>query len=176
MNISCRFKRILKRLGIWSIIKQLFWSAKIKGTVKVDLIRNGTIIDSRYIDNIVVDVGKAQVSGLINGIVTTPFTYIAIGDGSSTNPGTCTAEASGDTALGDELHRGAATTSQVTTSVTNDTAQLVATFDFTASESICESGVFDASTGGNMLCRTTFGVLNVENGDSLQVTWKIQVS
>ena len=148
----------------------------LKYNVHIDHIRNGKVIETRDVHNIVTDVGKAQVAGLVNGLVATPFTYIAIGDGDSVNPGTCTAEASTDTTLGDELHRGSATCSQVTTSVTNDTAQLEATFDFTADEHICESGVFDASTGGNMLCRQTFGTLNVENGDSLKITWKIQIS
>ena len=176
-RISCRTKRILKRLGLWSLYKKLRWRSRIKGEVHIARFDSeGNLLEVRYIDNVITNVGKAEVAGLIIADAgATAFGYIAIGDGSSTNPGSCTAEAATDTALGNETHRAAATTSLVTTSVTNDTAQLVATFNFTASYSICESGVFNAATGGDMLARATFPVLNVQNGDSLQVTWKIQV-
>lgn len=142
---------------------------KLKGNIKFEVIRNGEVVEEREIENLIVDVGKAQVAGLINGVVTTPFTYIAIGTGT-------TAPASTDTALQTEVDRQAATTSQATTNVTNDTAVLEATFNFTASYAITESGVFDAATGGNMLARQTFSAINVVSGDSLKVTWKITVS
>ena len=151
----------------------------IKGKIKlidkleIKHIRNQKVIEEKVIENeledIITNVGKAQVAGLINGVVTTPFQYIAIGTGT-------TPESATDTALQNEIMRALATCSRVTTNVTNDTAQLVYTFTFTASYAITESGVFDASTGGNMLCRRVFSAVNVVSGDSLQVTWKIVVS
>lgn len=150
-------------------------NVRLYGEVTLRHIRNGKIIREITIPNVITDVGKAQVAGLIGGLVTTPFKYIAIGDGDESNPGSCASESSSDTALGHELQRLEATVSQVTTSVSNDTLQLEATFSFSANASICESGVFDASTGGNMLARKTFSVMNFADGDSLQVTWKIQV-
>lgn len=141
----------------------------LKGEVTLRHFRNGKLIEERKIPNIIVNVGKAQVAGLINGVVTTPFQYIAIGTGT-------TAESATDTALQNEIARGLATCSRTTTNVTNDTAQLVYTFTFTASYAITESGCFDASSGGNMLCRKTFSAINVVSGDSLQITWKIVVS
>jgi len=138
--------------------------------------KNGNLKDYRKLKNLIVNVGKAQVAGLINGVVTTPFKYIAIGDGSSTNPGTCTAPSATDTALGHEIARASATTGRTTTNVTNDTATLSATFNFTSSYAICETGIFDASSGGNMLARQTFAVVNVASGDSLTINWRIVVS
>jgi len=155
---------------------------KVKGYVVLRVYRNGRLTDTIEVPNVITNVGLKQLSGLINGLVTTPFKYIAIGDGSSTSAGSCTDAAATDTALGHELKRKEATASQVTTSVTDDTAQLVATFSsadgLTGSASLCEAGVFDASTGGNMLARRTFPVINLnwDNGDSIQITWKIQVS
>ena len=151
---------------------------KLKERLEIKHIRfdkdgNPKVIEERVIEDepedIITNVGKAQVAGLINGVVTTPFQYIAIGTVS-------TAEAATDTALGGEVARGLATCSRVTTNVSNDTAQLVYTFSFTASYAITESGVFDASAGGNMLSRKTFSAINVVSGDSLQITWKIVVS
>ncbi|MCD6255588.1 MAG: hypothetical protein J7J44_04865 [Deltaproteobacteria bacterium] len=147
---------------------------KVKGELELVVFdKYGNVKDRRHIKNVITDVGKAQVAGLINGAVTTQFKYIAIGTGT-------TAASSSDTALETETHRELADTlDRVTTTVTNDTARLIKTFSgYTGSESITESGVFDASTGGNMLCRRTFSALNIDwdAGDSLQITWKIQVT
>jgi hypothetical protein len=135
----------------------------------------GRLVDVRILPNLITNVGLAQVAGLINGVVTTPFKYVAVGDGSATSPGTCTAPSPTDTALGREVMRVQATVGRTTTSVTNDTATLDATFNFTSSYALCEAGIFDAPTGGNMLSRLTFPVLNVVSGDTLEIKWRIRV-
>jgi len=144
---------------------------KLKGQFNFKHIRNGRVIDERTYDNIIVNDGKAAVAGLMLTDVTgiDKFDYIAIGTGT-------TAESATQTALVTEVMRANATGSRVTTNVTNDTAQLVATFNFTSSYAITEAGVFNASTAGTMLCRKVFSAINVANGDSLQVTYKVTVS
>lgn len=127
------------------------------------------------IHNLVVSAGKAGVASRINGSGgEAAFTYIAIGTGT-------TAAAAGDTTLQTEITTGggaraAATASRVTTTVTNDTAQLVLTFNFTAGFAVTESGALNASSAGTLLARQVFSAINVANGDSLQVTWKFQAS
>jgi len=140
--------------------------------------KNGKIIDKRdtgWKTNTLTNAGFAEVAGLMTADVGgTAFDYIAIGTGT-------TAPAATDTALEYETHRigGADVTgSQVTTTVTNDTMQLVGTFSgYTGTEAVTESGVFNAAAGGTLLCRQTFAALNInwDAGDSLQVTWKVQV-
>jgi hypothetical protein len=148
---------------------------KLVGEVEILVLdRFGKLKRRLVIKNLITNVGYAQVAGLINGVVTTPFKYVAVGTGSSTSPGTCTAPSATDTALGYEVARVLATTGRTTTSVTNDTATWSATFNFTASYSLCEAGIFDASTGGNMLSRVTYTVINVAPGDSLVINWKVQ--
>ena len=126
------------------------------------------------IANLVTDAGKAGVASRINGAGSeAAFTYIAVGTGT-------TAANAADTTLETELaasglSRAAATASRVTTDVTNDTAQLVLTFTVTGTAAVTESGVLNASSGGVLLCRQVFSAINVVNGDSLQVTWKIDV-
>jgi hypothetical protein len=46
----------------------------------------------------------------------------------------------------------------------------------TATGAITEAGIFNAATGGTMLCRTTFPVINKGSADSLAVTWVVTVS
>jgi len=136
--------------------------------------KEGRLKKRIVLKNLITNVGYAQVAGLINGVVTTPFKYVAVGDGSSTSPGSCAAPSASDTALGHEVSRVSATVGRTTTTVTNDTATWSATFNFTASYSLCEAGIFDASTGGNMLSRVTYSVVNVVSGDTLVINWKIQ--
>jgi hypothetical protein len=133
--------------------------------------------------NGVTDAGKAAVASRINGSGgAAAFTSIGQGTG-------VTGFAAGDTALGTEvkadgtgasgvhaLATASVTASRVTTTVTNDTAQLVGTVSETATIAITESGVFNADTSGTLLCRQTFSAVNVVNGDSLQFTWKIKAA
>lgn len=121
------------------------------------------------------DAGKAGVAGLINGVVTNFFDYIALGSGT-------TAENKTQTALVTEIStnggsRALANLSRVTTTETDDTAQFVKTFSFTGNLAINECGVFDAAATGNMLMRHKFSsTKNVENGDSLELTIKMQAT
>ncbi len=131
-------------------------------------------IEGRVIKNLVVSAGKAAIAGLINGVITNFFEHIAIGTGT-------TAAAAGDTTLQTEITTGggaraAGTTSRVTTTVTNDTAQVEVTFTFTASFAVTESGLFDAISAGTLACRQVFSAVNVVNTDQLTVRWKLAVS
>lgn len=147
---------------------------KLKGTMILEQIRDGKVIDKRVLKNIIVNVGKAKVAGLINGVTSGPFTYLAVGSGT-------TAESATDTALQSEwttngLARAQATCSRTTTSVTNDTAVLEYTWTATGSATVTEAGAFDASSGGNMLNRKTFSAFTLAANDQLKLTVKIQVS
>jgi len=125
------------------------------------------------ISNLITNAGRGLISGLINGSGTpAAATYIAVGTGTN-------AAAAGDTTLQTEtatsgLSRAAGTVSLVTTSVTNDTAQVTKTFTVTGSVAVTEAGLLNASSSGTLLCRQVFSAVNVVNGDSLQITWKVQ--
>jgi len=41
---------------------------------------------------------------------------------------------------------------------------------------VTESAVLNASSAGTMLCRQTFSAINVADGDTLQITWKVTVA
>lgn len=41
---------------------------------------------------------------------------------------------------------------------------------------VTEAGIFNALTGGTMLCRTTFDVINKSADDSLGVTWEVTIN
>lgn len=135
----------------------------------------GSWEDKRVIHNLITSAGKAGAASRINGAGgEAAFIYIAMGTGT-------TPAAAGDTTLETELasaglSRVSATASRVTTSVTNDTAQLSTVFSVSGTVTVTESGVLNASSGGTLLCRQTFTGIPLVNGDTLTVTWKIQAA
>ena len=132
---------------------------------------DGKLVDKREVDNVITNMGKQEVAGLIcadQASSYTAFDYIAVGTGT-------TAASASDTALEAETSREAATGTLTTTSVTNDTMQLVASFTG-ISATITEAGVFNASSGGTMLARQTFSGISLTSSDTLEVTYKVQVS
>lgn len=133
--------------------------------------------------NGVTNAGFAAIASRINGSGgEAAFTAIGQGTGTTAFNASNTAletekKADGTAASGvHALATASVTASRVTTTVTNDTAQLVGTISETASMAITESGVFNADTNGVLLCRQTFSAVNVVNGDSLQFTWKVKAS
>ena len=115
--------------------------------------------------NLVVTAGKNWVAQRMNN-VNTVMTHMAVGTGT-------TDAAAGQTTLVSENDRNALTS----TTVTNNTIIYVATWaagDATAA--LTEAGVFDAASGGDMLCRTKFNVVNKAAADSMTITWTITVS
>jgi len=142
------------------------------GKIKLDENGRPMIRDTGWSPNGITNAGFAEIAGLLLvDVGGTAFDYIAIGTGTTAFDAT-------QTALVAETHREAGTGSRVTTAVTNDTAQLVRTFSgYSGSEAITESGVFNAASGGTMLCRQTFAALNIDwgAGDTLQITWRIRV-
>lgn len=74
------------------------------------------------------------------------------------------------------------TASRVTTTVTNDTYQVVGSITAAGTRAITEVGVFDAAgsgsppTGGNMCIYGDFSVINLGTGDSIQFTVKVAFS
>jgi hypothetical protein len=100
--------------------------------------------------------------------------FVGIGVGAT---GAARTAAVGDTALSTAVEsRVSGTSSTVTTSVTNDTYQVVGTVTASATRAVDEAGTFDASTAGNMDISATFAVVNLASGDSLQLTFKKQFS
>jgi hypothetical protein len=137
--------------------------------------KDGRVKETRVIKNVVCDVGRALVAGLINSVTSNLFKWLAIGIGTTPADPTDTALGSEITTLGGE--RALATTlTRVTTTVLNDTAEWIVVFTFTGGFAVTEAGIFDQlSLGGNILAHQIFGAINVVSGDSLQTTWKVQI-
>jgi len=126
--------------------------------------------------NIITNDGLAEIVRLVfSGLTGTKFGYLAIGTGT-------TAESASDTALEAEIARKSASVSQTTTTITDDTALLEATFSsadgLSGTSAVSEAGIFNASTGGVLLARKTFSAVNInwDAGDSLTIRYYVQFS
>jgi len=118
------------------------------------------------VPNLVVTDGKEYVASRMKDTSKSSMSHMGIGTGS-------TAAAAGDSALGGQVDRNALTS----TTVSGATVTYVSTF--AAGEgtgAITEAGLFNASSAGDMLCRTVFAVVNKQSADSMTITWAVAVS
>ena len=135
---------------------------KMTGAVAIAL--NGEVVQE--IPNLVVTAGKNFVASRMKDTTKAAMTHMAIGTNNTT-------AAVGQTALSAEVTRGALTS----TTVSTNTIAYVETFAVgTGTGAIVEAGVFNASSGGTMLCRTVFAVVNKGSADAMTITWTITVS
>ena len=168
---------------------------KLRGSVDIKVYGpNGELKEDRFIPNLVVQTGKNYIATRMIGTATsvTAVSTTASGTSCMTHMGigtSTTTAANGDTALATEVsvagdiaaysRAPVASTTQSTGVVTyvavfgTNNPQRTNSSNTTA---ITEAGIFAASSGGQMLCRTTFNAVNKGNDDTLQITWAITVS
>ena len=125
---------------------------------------NGKVVQE--VDNLVVTTGKNFVASRMKDATATAMSHMAIGTGTS-------AAAAGDTALGTEAARQALTSTTVTT---NEVAYVTSFAAGTGTGAITEAGLLNAASGGTLLCRTVFSVVNKGADDSMTITWTVTVS
>lgn len=144
---------------------------KTKGTLTLVLTDENGNVKQQDEHNLVVSTGLAYIASRMKDATATAMSHMAVGAGAA-------AAAAANAALGSELGRVALTsTTIVTTSVTNDAVQYVATFPAgTGTGAITEAGIFNAPSAGQMLCRTVFAVINKGALDTLTITWKVTVA
>ena len=120
----------------------------------------------KEIPNLVVTAGKNFVSSRMKDTTKAAMSHMAVGTGT-------TSAAAGNTTLVTELDRNALTSTTVTT---NEIAYVCTWAAGDGTGAITEAGLFNASSGGDMLCRTVFSVVNKGSADSMTITWTITVS
>lgn len=145
---------------------------KITGRLTIELRDEaGELLEFREVPNIVTTAGKTFIAAsLAKTTSNSPaaMTHMAVGT-SSTTP------AVGDTTLGAEV-AGSRTALTSTTPSTN-TCVYVCTFGAgVGTGSLVEAGIFNNSSGGTLLCRTTFGTITKGASDILTITWTVTIN
>lgn len=115
--------------------------------------------------------GRALLTDALNNTQLTSPVYIGWGTGTTTAAATQTTLVTPSAEA-----RTSGTKSRTTTTVTNDTYQVVGTITSSSSQTIAEAGLFDASTSGNMYVRGDFTGIALGNGDSIAFTIKVVIA
>ena len=127
--------------------------------------KNGEVV--RKIKNLVVTGGKELVANRLAGSGD-GISYMAVGTSS-------TLAVPEQTALVTEIDRNALTVANGT--VLMNAVEYSSTWlpgDGTGA--LTEAGLFTSSTGGIMLARTVFGVVNKDISDTITITWTVTIS
>jgi len=141
----------------------------VKATGTLTIVKNGA--RHYHADNLVVGTGLAFIAAKILEQPADVMSHMAVGEGAA-NPNIS------ETTLILEAGRVAFdSTAQVTTNVNNDSVQFVASFlAGVGTGALTEAGIFSAASGGTMLSRTAFPVVNKQALDSISITWKIVIT
>jgi hypothetical protein len=142
-------------------------SSKVTGSVNV-VVRgeDGTVKQEFTVPNLVVDSGLDFIASRMKDATATAMSHMAVGTDN-------TAADAADTTLGTEIARVA----MASTTVTNNAIAYVASYPAgTGTGALTEAAILNASSGGSMLCRTVFAVINKGAADSMTVTWTVTIS
>lgn len=141
----------------------------IKGRLRLELWNaTGELIQYAESENLVVTIGKTVIAERLAVSSPTHAAMTHMGAGTGT-----TAAATGDTALQTQLARVALASATPASNVVTYVASFPAG---TATGSITEAGLFNASSSGDMLARSVFGAVVKGSSDSLTITWTLTLS
>lgn len=144
---------------------------KLKATGQVNVVitdKNGKVKEDFTVPNLVVDDGLDYIAArMVDASIPTAMSHMAVGTDN-------TAASSSDTALGSESARVALDSAPT---VTDNSVAYVATYPAgTGTAALTEAGILNAGSGGTLLCRTVFSVINKGASDSMTITWTITIS
>jgi len=149
----------------------MFNKEKMKATGQVNVVvrdDSGNVKQEFTVPNLVVDTGLDFIASRMKDATATAMSHMEVGTDN-------TAAGASDTALGAAV--GSSRVTLDSTTVTDNAVAYVATFPAgTGTAALTEAGVFNASSGGTMLCRTVFSVINKGASDSMTITWTITIS
>jgi hypothetical protein len=128
---------------------------------------DGKVKVNETVKNLVVDAGKGWIAArMTESSIPDEMSHMAVGTDN-------TSAAGGQTTLVTEAARVALST----TTISTNTVEYVATFGAgTGTAALVEAGILNAGSGGTLLCRTVFSVVNKGADDTLTITWTITIN
>jgi len=135
---------------------------KLSGQLNIVLKdKTGQVKDQREVKNLVVNAGLAYIASRMTGTSKSVMSHMA----------------ASQTDLVSILGSREALDSTTISGTNNEKVVYVSTFEAgDGTGAVTEAGLFNASTGGDMLCRTVFSVVNKAADDTLSITWTITLS
>ena len=129
----------------------------------------GVLKTKREVKNLVVTVGRRFIASRIANSDSALMSHMAIGTGT-------TLPSAADEMLASESARVNLTGPGAVTDVTVTYSATFPANTPAADAPITEAAIFNAATGGSMLCRTTFDVVNKSVNDTLTINWNVTIN
>ena len=144
---------------------------KLSGQLNIVLKdKAGNVKDEREVKNLVVNKGLEYIASRMKDASKSVMSQMGLGSGT-------TAAAASQTDLVTLLGAREAIDSTTISGSNNEKVVYVSAFEAgDATGAVTEAGIFNASSGGDMLCRTVFSVVNKAADDTMSVTWTITLS
>jgi hypothetical protein len=144
---------------------------KLSGALNIVLTdKKGNVKETREVKNLVVNTGLAYIISRMVGTTKDTMSHMALGAGTA-------AAAPGQDDLTSLLGAREALDSTTITGTNNEKVQYICTFEpGDGTGAVTEAGIFNAASGGDMLCRTVFPVVNKAADDQMAVTWTITLN
>ena len=144
---------------------------KLSGQLNIVLKdKAGNVKDEREVKNLVVNKGLEYIASRMKDASKSVMSHMGLGSGT-------TAAAASQTDLVTLLGAREAIDSTTISGSNNEKVVYVSAFEAgDATGAVTEAGIFNASSGGDMLCRTVFSVVNKAADDTMSVTWTITLS
>lgn len=144
---------------------------KLSGQLNIVLKdKAGNVKDQREVKNLVVNKGLEYIASRMKDASKSVMSHMGLGSGT-------TAAAASQTDLVTLLGSREALDSTTISGSNNEKVVYVSAFEAgDATGAVTEAGIFNAASGGDMLCRTVFSVVNKAADDTMSVTWTITLS
>ena len=144
---------------------------KLSGQLNIVLKdKAGNAKDTREVKNLVVNKGLEYIASRMKDASKSVMSHMGLGSGT-------TAAAASQTDLVTLLGSREALDSTTISGSNNEKVVYVSAFEAgDATGAVTEAGIFNAASGGYMLCRTVFSVVNKAADDTMSVTWTITLS
>ena len=144
---------------------------KLSGQLNIVLKdKAGNVKDEREVKNLVVNKGLEYIASRMKDASKSVMSHMGLGSGT-------TAAAASQTDLVTLLGAREALDSTTISRSNNEKVVYVSAFEAgDATGAVTEAGIFNAASGGDMLCRTVFSVVNKAADDTMSITWTITLS
>jgi hypothetical protein len=140
-------------------------SIKMTGSLSIKKFNSeNELVYEVNVPNLIVTAGKQYIANRMTSNSASVMSHMGIGT-------------TGDSVLltQTQLVSQIARTSLISTTISGSNIVYIGTFPAGTSGSIAEAGIFNASTAGTMLCRTTFPPITKSVTDSISISWTVSV-
>ena len=140
---------------------------KVTGHLIITLYHaDGTVKQRLEVPNLVVNAGKNLIASRLVGTSSGVISHMGVGTSNAS-------VAAANTTLANELTRVAVSSPSISSNVITYVADFGAGV---ATGNLYEAALFNSSSGGTMLCRTTFTELNKTANDHLIINWNVTIN